>query len=164
MNRPTELDFKKLKHDCNHALELVFTEKWLESCRNGRKTILYKDYKTNLTMEKYLLNLPPNLAISMCKFRVSNHNLPIEKGCHSGIKREDRICPLCETELGDEYHYLMSCPYFSSDRSKLIPKSYHNRPNMPKFITLLNTHNTKIQKKIAIFIKLVFQKFKNLNN
>ena len=46
----------------------------------------------------------------MCKFRLSNHILPIEKLRYSNIKRDERLCPICNIkEIGDEYHYLLKC-------------------------------------------------------
>ena len=43
-----------------------------------------------------------------------NTHLPIEKGRWLGIPRHERVCRLCNAiQLGDEFHYLFSCPFFS---------------------------------------------------
>ena len=42
--------------------------------------------------------------------------MPIEWGRFLGTSRDDRICELCfHNKIGDEYHYLIECSYFSSD-------------------------------------------------
>jgi hypothetical protein len=40
----------------------------------------------------------------LTKFRVSAHNLEIEKGRYIGVKTEDRICKLCNTGVEDVYY------------------------------------------------------------
>ena len=42
--------------------------------------------------------------MSMTKFRLSNHQLMIEKGRHTNIRKEDRICPFCFA-FEDEKHF-----------------------------------------------------------
>ena len=46
---------------------------------------------------------------SITRFRLGSHNLPIETGRWSRIKREDRLCRVCSV-LGDERHFLFDCP------------------------------------------------------
>ncbi len=45
---------------------------------------------------------------SITRFRLGSHNLPIETGRWSRIKREDRLCRTCLV-LGDEKHFLFKC-------------------------------------------------------
>ena len=51
------------------------------------KYYLYKGYKSELSLEKYLINLLDDLRICMYKFRMCNHKLPIELGRHNNIER-----------------------------------------------------------------------------
>ena len=54
-------------------------------------------------------------------FRVSAHNLYIERGRHSGKARNNRICKCCSRNgIEDEYHFILVCPCFSEVRQKLI--------------------------------------------
>ena len=48
---------------------------------------------------------------SLTRFRLSAQWLPIERDRHKRpiINREDRLCPLCKTCVGDEIHALMEC-------------------------------------------------------
>ena len=47
-------------------------------------------------------------ADPITRFRLGSHNLPIETGRWSRIKREDRLCRSCLV-LGDEKHFLFHC-------------------------------------------------------
>ena len=71
-------------------------------------------FKLSFHAETYLFfNVPHRLRRALAKFRISNHNLEIEKGRQLGINTEDRICKLCvrndvpSTE--DEFHVLLEC-------------------------------------------------------
>ena len=47
----------------------------------------------------------------VCKFRLSNHKLPIEELRYDNIKRVERLCPICDLKvIGDENHYMLWCP------------------------------------------------------
>ena len=45
------------------------------------------------------------------------------------------LCNLCE--LGDEFHYLFKCTFFSDERKTLLPKDVIARPNVVKYRELL---------------------------
>ena len=51
-------------------------------------------------------------VITLAKFITNNNKLPIQTGRWSNIPRNQQICHLCETEIGDEYHYIMKCDFF----------------------------------------------------
>ena len=48
------------------------------------------------------------LIKAMIRFRLGAHNLRIETGRWSGLKREDRLCSYCH-KMDDEYHALFEC-------------------------------------------------------
>ena len=58
------------------------------------------------------------------------------------IERENRICLLCNSgDIGDEYHYIFSCPVFDNERKSLIRHKFRHRPNVIKFKELMNSKN-----------------------
>jgi hypothetical protein len=68
-------------------------------------------YHSNLgvSFENYLEILKDKDLFLLCRFRASNHRLPIEIGRWQNINRENRECNLCQgRELGDEFHYLFT--------------------------------------------------------
>ena len=61
-------------------------------------------------MEKYF-SVIQNLEMRsyLAKFRISAHKLPIETGRYINTERQNRICTLCEREIGGELHYFSNC-------------------------------------------------------
>jgi hypothetical protein len=58
-----------------------------------------------------------------CRFRTSNHRLPIEEGRWANVERHNRLCQLCQSrEIGDVFHYVLQCPNFASER-KMFEKT-----------------------------------------
>jgi hypothetical protein len=73
----------------------------------------------------FLLNNDDSLndknRFTFCRFRTSNHRLPIEVGRWTNVERHNRLCQLCQSrEIGDEFHYVLQCPNFVTDRKNLI--------------------------------------------
>ena len=56
---------------------------------------LYIEFIKTHCYENYLSNLISKSRVILCKFRLSNHKLPIERGRFSNIQRERRFCNLC---------------------------------------------------------------------
>jgi hypothetical protein len=54
-------------------------------------------------MEVYFAILDSENVVELCRFRTSNHKLPIEIGRWNNTNRSNRICTHCnKNELGDE--------------------------------------------------------------
>ena len=58
----------------------------------------------------------------MCKFRLSNLNILIEKGRNEKPKIDPsrRSCPFCPSQVEDEYHFLLKCPVYVHLRVRLF--------------------------------------------
>jgi hypothetical protein len=73
-------------------------------------------FKTNFVMETYLLNVRDfKLRRIISKFRLSNHQLAIEKGRHVRpiIPADQRYCKLCNSDkIENEEHFLCDCQKF----------------------------------------------------
>ena len=103
---------------------------------------------------------------AMSKLRISAHNLPVE----TGLPRDERICPFCSDEVGNEVHYFTKCdyPHFIDLRTKLFDCPYllttsPNSNNEILTISLLNTTDPKMMSKIGDFLDGVMKHFKILN-
>ena len=78
-------------------------------------------YKEKLEFENYLIKLHFSHRINLCKFRCVNSKLPIVVGKFANIEFHDRVCELCDRNmLGDEFHYIFECPYFTNERSEFL--------------------------------------------
>ena len=77
----------------------------------------YALMKTEIGLENYL-NVINNVSIrtQFSKFRLSDHNLEIEKGRHRGIVAEQRFCPFCKSNVENEIHFLLECPIYKELR------------------------------------------------
>ena len=80
----------------------------------------------------------PNVVIraQIAKFRLSDHDLEIEKGRYARVPKPERICKLCRESVEDESHFLLSCNGYTDQRNILIT----NMENlMPGFSGLDNS-------------------------
>ena len=72
-------------------------------------------------MEKYLCEMKNcDIRVKYTKFRLSNHNLMIEKGRHMGMKSAERMCPFCMDKVEDELHFLLDCHVYNQIRGLLL--------------------------------------------
>ena len=87
---------------------------------NG-KLRTYRHLKSDIGFEEYF-DLIPNKSdrVMFTRFRLSNHQLMIEKGRHLNIVKEERFCPLCPNAVEDETHFLITCKAFQKEREKLF--------------------------------------------
>jgi hypothetical protein len=133
-----------------------YIQKWYTSVENDASCVTYRLFKTEFKTEEYLSNCNFSVAKQLVKFRVLNHNLPVEKLKYSGIERQNRRCNLCPAnELGDEFHYLFTCSFFKEERNLYVKKYYYKHPNVLKFKDLLCTVNARQTANIVKFIKIV---------
>ena len=109
----------------------------------------YKIFKTSFQMEDYF-ELEHKKAIDFRRFRTTNHKLPIEQGRWDNIDRNNRICFLCNSDIGDEFHYILQCQHFKPSRQLLLSKYYNNHVNVLKLRNLM----TKLYKLIKIIEKV----------
>jgi hypothetical protein len=113
----------------------------------------------------------------LTKFRVSAHNVEIEKGRYIGVKTEDRICKLCNTGVEDETHFLLHCPVLENKRTQIINNiknvniDFNNLPNKSKLIWLMSSEDKFIIKNTSSLLCSLFKwkvkidwKMKNKNN
>ena len=117
----------------------------------GKHYALLKD---NNGFENYLTKLHGATLLSMIKFRTCNHKFPVERGRWDNIEFANRTCELCpKNDIGDNFHYLLICPFFESQRKQYIDFYYFTRPNVIKYKKLLNITSEPKLRKLSIFMK-----------
>ena len=108
-----------LSSSVEQKLKDHFFQEWSEYMNSTSKGLCYRIFKTELKIEKYISILPYNYMFNFCKFRCDGHRLPVETGRWHNVSRADRLCHLCDSaDIGDEFHYIMSCNYFKQERRK----------------------------------------------
>ena len=123
----------------------------------GRSNKLFKE---NLKIESYLKILSKSSYIPLIKFRTANHKLPVEIGRWENIPHAEWKCTLCnKNDIGDEFHYLLVCPYFATERTRLLKPYFFRRPNILKFKSLLVCTNKIILTNVSKFVRLILNTF-----
>lgn len=69
------------------------------------------------------------------------------------------VVPLAS--VGDEYHYLLECSYFSGDRCNFLESKYFCRPNALKFRQLMNVRKIGALVRLAKFVRILLLHFQN---
>ena len=77
----------------------------------------------------------------------------VEQGRCSGVAVRDRKCFFCDEDIGDEFHYILSCSHFRNTRRNCIKRYFYENPNVLKFNQLMNTENPTELRKLCMFIK-----------
>ena len=89
--------------------------------KESSKLRSYKLIKDKIGLETYLTTvINTNNRKMFSKFRLSNHNLMIEKGRHLKIDKNLRFCPFCPNHIEDEMHFLLECACYTTHRRVLF--------------------------------------------
>ena len=130
-----------------------FKQEWQHDIMHSNKTIVYRIYKDTHCYEIFLSKLNSKSRLALCRFRLSNHKLPIERGRFSNIERERRFCQLCnENMIGDEFHFILECPALQHLREHFLPKYCQTCPNTLKLYNLFTTRNMNILNRLCKYI------------
>lgn len=89
-----------------------FLQQWNSLINSSSSGINYRIFKTKFELNNYFCLLNNKQCRLLTAFRTRNHRLPIETGRWSNKPMRERVCHLCQVELGDEFHYLFKCNFF----------------------------------------------------
>ena len=103
-----------------------------------------------------MLSIPRRLRVAIAKFRISNHDLEVEKGRHYGIKYEDRLCKLCgqfnKIHIENEYHVLFECKAYYDIRKLYIVNHVANVKTLNSFLNLMKSDDVNCIINLANFV------------
>ena len=101
--------------------------------------------------------------LSLFKFRTENHKFPVETGRWNDTEYAERKCNLCDlNDIGDNFHYLLVCPYFLTDRKRYLSSRFYTRPNILLYQELLAISGKNDLEKISVFTRILMNKFSNV--
>ena len=147
------INVKWLKTTLYQKLEDLAIQRWFAEVNDNRNCTIYRIIKATFGFEKYLTISDPKQRNNICKFRTTNHKLPIVTGRFNNVERAHRLCNLCdEMELGDEFHYLFNCTHFINERALYIKPYYRIRPNTLKLCQLFSSRNSIVRRNLSIYI------------
>ena len=114
----------KLMFSFKDSIVRIFTQRWRQDIESSSKLRTYSLVKKYLCVEPYILNLKGNhLITAMARYRMSSHDLKIERGRYNDpiTPINQRICTRCESnEIDDEIHLLLHCNAMNNEREILL--------------------------------------------
>ena len=135
------------------TLQNQFIQSWQGILDNAGIYTIYRMIKPTFIQSPYIKILINSCTIPIIRYLTTNNNLPVNVFRYADIDREDRICIKCnQRDIGDEFHYLLICPFFNQKRAEMLPKKYTKRPNAITFQAILNTSNKNTLLKLKHFI------------
>ena len=106
------------------VLKNLYEKFWLKKIAFENKMRTYRTFKHNLTYEKYLDIVKAQHRKCLTRFRISAHNLAIERGRYQRPPTpiNERVCPHCPHHIQDEHHFLLNCKQHMQEREDLQHK------------------------------------------
>lgn len=146
-----------LKLLVKQILQDQFIQKWYSDIDASSRGNFYSKFKIEFRLEPYLLRLKKYHRTVICKLRTCNIKFPMETGRWYGTPQHERVCTLCRTGLGDEFHYVALCNHdlVTELRNKYIPGYYTANPNVNKLYGMIMYCNTNVLTNLSIFIAKV---------
>ena len=150
--------------DTNHAKQLIHTRieevalhNWYTDISTSSMCTMYRLFKKQLNFEDYLLSCNNRERISLAKYRCANSKIPVYNQIYM---YETELGTLCDLNVnGDEYHYIMICPYFRQSRELYLKHYFYTRPNMRKFSQLFSSENKRTLSRLAKLITVIMIQF-----
>ena len=132
----------------------IYYQHWYSCINNSNRLETYCLFKHDFKFESYLDNITDSyFRKAFTQFRISSHELAIERGRHLHLPRNNRICPNCSNnQIENEYHFLLICSKYSDLRTKYIKRYYYTWPSLRKFTNLLSNKSISIAKNMSKFI------------
>ena len=78
---------------------------------------------------------------------MSKSQTPFKKCRQNSEDRNLRFCTLCHiNKVGEEFHYVLKCPFFAEQRMLLLGKRIFTHPSIIVFNLVMNASGTKLLK------------------
>ena len=111
-----------------------YLQNWHERVSLRAKLVSYIGFKTTYNHELYLYHITNRkYRRVISQFRITAHDLEIERSRYSGIDRNDRTCKLCRRTVENKFLFVLICIIYKDLRQKYIPFEYRRSPSIYKF-------------------------------
>ena len=157
LKKVTKSNREHIRLELKHFYDKLIDKKFSEIESNSKLNI-YKNIKLNLKSEFYLSCQKFENRKLITKFRISDHNLQIEKGRYIKIPREERLCQKC-SRIEDECHFFLYCEKNSTLRKPFFDHlinendSFLNLSETDKLKFILNPTSLNLVNKLGSFLK-----------
>ena len=153
---------KTFSSNCKNTITQLYVNFSRDSVGEHSKLRTYITFKNDFEMERYLHveDIPNKMRRLFCSFRVSCHDLEIERGRYGRTPKlpEQRICKICNLQPETEEHFVLFCPGFMSFRRKMFEKiaQFENNilsvPHNDRFVFLMSNKNPDIIKTVMVYL------------
>ena len=152
-----EIPTEQCKVIIHRRIEDIALQKWNTDISTSSMCRMYRLFKKQLDFENYLLYSNCRDRISLSKIRCANSKLPIYK--HIYMYDSD-VCTLCNLNVcGDEYHYVLICPFFKHSRTMYLKPYFYTRPSLYKFGELFSSSNNKTISNLSKLASIILKQF-----
>ena len=160
-NEVSDVNRHWFKSTVKIRLKDVYGKEWSEAVANNSACINYQAMSKVKKMQNYLLKLPKRYAYALCKLKCGNHHMPIVTGRYSKVPINERKCNLCQCgDIGDEFHYLLKCPFFEAARTKYLKTYYYTHPSRVKMQQLFESTDSIEMLNLAKLSVVLLNQFK----
>ena len=151
-----------LKKAIDLRLSDMYLQEWHSQVFTKSSCILYRTFKINFELEKYLTLLNCRDRIIISRFRCRNIKIPVVSMGYANrnIQPINRLCTICNlNEIGDETHYILRCPALQTHRIRYISNYYIRNPDIA-VAQIFQNNNVTTLKKLANFISVINSQFR----
>jgi len=82
----------------------------------------------------------------------------IETGRFNEVNISHRICPVCHSDIEDEFHFILKCPFYKPERMFFIKLYYRRNHSVFKLVQLLSTTSANDLPNLGKFLNFAFKK------
>ena len=134
----SNVDNMWLQKQLKLRLQDIYKQEWSSKLLSSVKCANYAIFKKKFEFEKYLTDLSFKNRTVYCKFRCRNSKIRQELYTQKIVP--DNMCHLCSANaIGDEFHYVLECTFFSSVRRQYLPRYFCYYPSPEKFNCIFNS-------------------------
>ena len=87
----------------SQKLKDVFIQNWTAQINATSNSNMYKVLKTKFEESRFIAVLPTLFGKWFIRFRTKNHRFPVEIGRWYSVPLNARLCPYCNTDIGDAF-------------------------------------------------------------
>ena len=154
---PNDFPRKWFQSSFKQKIKDQYIQEWNSLVSISSSGVNYKIFKNQFGLNNYFLKLNNKQCRILTAFRTRNHKLPVETGRWNNTPLSERICHLCQTEVGDEFHFVLKCNFFNDQRTRYIKPYYRNRPNVCKMSELLNHPDQTVLQNLTSFVEIIMK-------
>ena len=152
--------FNYVKNSVKLRLADIDMQDWHSEVDSHNQCHFYALLKVKPAIQHYTLLLPFKERSNLLRFICRNHRLPVSRNRFRTVDRQELMCNKCMLDVvGDEFHYLFTCPFFDVERKRYLGKRKFQNPNLFNVRALFLSPSLVLLKKLAKFICCIVSLF-----